>query len=320
MASDIVRYTATDGQEITLTPEDVLGYIASGGAQPSRKDVVSFMAKCQARGLNPLAGDAYLTVYNSKEGPVSSVIVSKEYFTRTAAQQETFQGFRAGIVVADGSGTLQYREGTMKLQGETLVGGWAEVIDSRWKVPARAEVSFDEYNQQRSLWRSKPCTMIRKVALVQALREAYPIAYGGLYDSSEMPSPERKGAEPQIAEIVDVQPTPPKRQAPAERPRRLDRLRALFSEAKALGVAISDPNDPFKGLLGWIHATYGCEPDELGDAQIGECELYAEKVVADAKSVGRGAERRDAGPLADSGTQEQEPHAESDFAEYDIEF
>ena len=31
-----------------------------------------------------------------------------------------------------------------------------------------------------------PATMIRKVALVQVLREAFPGTFGGLYDRSEM--------------------------------------------------------------------------------------------------------------------------------------
>ena len=40
--------------------------------------------------------------------------------------------------------------------------------------------------------------MIRKVALVQALREAYPGAYGGIYDSDEMPA----------ARVAEVPPAP----------------------------------------------------------------------------------------------------------------
>lgn len=47
-------------------------------------------------------------------------------------------------------------------------------------------VAFDEYNTGKSTWASKPATMIRKVALVQALREYFPEDYQGLYDSSEM--------------------------------------------------------------------------------------------------------------------------------------
>lgn len=179
----MVKYEATDGQEVMLTPGIVAKYIVTGGGQVSDKELYSFMMKCKSRGLNPLAGDAYLVCY----GGQASVIVSKDYFLRTASQQETFDGFKAGVVVLTKSG-LEYREGTLYGQTqEQLVGGWAEVYDKRFRVPIKATVSLGEYSTGKSLWASKPATMIRKVALVQALREAYPLSYGGIYDADEMP-------------------------------------------------------------------------------------------------------------------------------------
>lgn len=185
-----MRYQASDGAEVTLSPSVVAKYIIAGNQPASDKDIYAFMAKCQARHLNPLAGDAYMTTYRNKDGSVTSnVIVSKDYFVRTASQQPGFDGFKAGVVViSKRTGDLVYREGSLVgKETETLVGGWAEVYDKGRSHPSRAEVSLDEYNQHRSLWNSKPATMIRKVALVQALREAYPGAYGGLYDRDELP-------------------------------------------------------------------------------------------------------------------------------------
>lgn len=192
MSNGIVQYKATDGSEVKLSPGIVARYIVTGNQQAPDKDVYAFMAKCQARGLNPLAGDAYMTCYRSKDGSVSSsVIVSKDYFVRTATQQPSFDGMEAGVVVANKkTGELTYRPGCIVgKNSEALVGGWAEVYDKSRKHPSRAEVSFDEYNTGRSLWKSKPATMIRKVALVQAIREAYPGQFGGIYDADEMPEP-----------------------------------------------------------------------------------------------------------------------------------
>lgn len=188
----IVRYTASDGTEVKLSPAIVAKYVISGNGEASDKDVFSFLAKCRARGLNPLAGDAYMTSYRNRDGSTStSVIVSKDYFVRTATQQVGFDGMRAGVVVANRkTGELTYREGSIVgKNSECLVGGWAEVYDKGRRFASRAEVSLDEYDQGRSLWKSKPATMIRKVALVQALREAYPGAFGGIYDRDEMPEP-----------------------------------------------------------------------------------------------------------------------------------
>ncbi len=210
----IIRYKASDGSEVKLSPQIVANYIVSGNAQADPKDVFAFMAKCQARGLNPLAGDAYMTTYrNNKTGEVtSSVIVSKDYFVRTAAQQPDFDGIEAGVVVATKAG-LEYRPGALVgKQTEKLVGGWAKVHVKGRAHPSEAVVSLDEYDTGRSLWKTKPATMIRKVALVQALREAYPAAFAGVYDAGEMPEPVVPTVpqpQPQpVAPVVEPEPEP----------------------------------------------------------------------------------------------------------------
>ena len=204
MSEGIVKYKASDGSEVKLSPGIVARYIIAGNQPASDRDIYAFMAKCQARHLNPLAGDAYMTTYRNKDGSVTSnVIVSKDYFVRTAAQQPGFDGLRAGVVVHNKrTGELTYREGCIVgKETETLVGGWAEVYTKNRTHPSRAEVSLEEYNQHRSLWNTKPATMIRKVALVQALREAYPGAYGGIYDSDEMPEPVVPVAPPEPVSV-----------------------------------------------------------------------------------------------------------------------
>ena len=71
--------------------------------------------------------------------------------------------------------------------GEQLIGGWAKVYRKDCKVPFETTAMFKEYKGPAgSLWDSKPATMIRKVALVQALREAFPDMYGGLYSQEEI--------------------------------------------------------------------------------------------------------------------------------------
>ena len=95
-------------------------------------------------------------------------------------------------------------DGTLKLDGEKIVGGWAKVyIEGR--EPEMTTVSFEEYAGRKkdgslnSQWASKPATMIRKVAVVQALREAFPEDFGSLY------SPEEMG---EASEVIPEQDTP----------------------------------------------------------------------------------------------------------------
>lgn len=197
MSEAIVEYHAADGCDVKLSPAIVAKYIISGSGGASDKDIYAFMMKCQARGLNPLAGDCYMTSYKNRDGSVStSVITSKDYFVRTACGQDNFDGMQAGIVVVGRDGAMERREGSLcGSQTEKLVGGWAKVYIKNRKIPSYSEVSLEEYHQHRSLWNTKPATMIRKVALVQAIREAYPEQFGGIYDKDEMPEQETNQLE-----------------------------------------------------------------------------------------------------------------------------
>lgn len=182
---ELVRYKASDGTMVSMEPARLVSLLASG-SYVSDEDAAMIIARCKARGLNPLGGDAYVVV----RGGHAQLQVSKDYYMRTAAAQPTYDGLEAGVVVAKPDGSLERRRGALVSSNpkvEKLVGGWAEVYDTKRNHPSYAEVSLAEYDQRQSLWKTKPATMIRKVAVVQALREAYPDAFTGVYDEVEMP-------------------------------------------------------------------------------------------------------------------------------------
>lgn len=209
-----VSYTANDGSAVSLTAADVVRYCAPG-AMVTEQECAMFLGVCKARGLNPFARDCYLVKY--QDNP-ASIITSKDYFTRTAAAQPTFDGHEAGIIVLTKAG-LEYRDGSFFLNaaGETLVGGWATVHDKRRAHPCKAAVALSEYSTGRSLWRSKPATMIRKVALVQALREAYPERFQGLYDRDEMGEAGEQARDAELTyEVPAPTPAPVAEDAPVE--------------------------------------------------------------------------------------------------------
>jgi len=152
--------------------------------QPTDNEIALFIETCRARGMNPLLRDAYLIKYDDKSP--AQIVTGKEYFTKMA--QRRGGGFKAGIVVArEGQEELIRKEGTIfrKDVGETLVGGWAVVTTSD-RGDFEQSPSMEEYASNRGLWGKMPATMIRKVALVAALREAYPDDLGGMYDAAEM--------------------------------------------------------------------------------------------------------------------------------------
>jgi phage recombination protein Bet len=139
-----------------------------------------------ARIGSPGKAKAPFQAYLVKYGADATMIVGKEAFTRKAEQNAMFDGFKAGVIVENGNEELEEREGTFIKSGEKLLGGWAEVFRKDRSMPFKITVSLQEYNTNQSLWRTKPGTMIRKVALVQCLRECFPSEFSGMYDSAEI--------------------------------------------------------------------------------------------------------------------------------------
>ena len=183
-----------DGGQV-LTADTVKRYLVSGGGDVSDQEVLMFIELCKAQGLNPFVRDAYLIKYKSKNpnfDTPATTIVGKDFFIKKANENPNFEGMKAGIVVTNENDEIIEREGSLKLPGENIVGGWCEVYRSDRKVPIKSVVAFEEYVQKKnngevnSMWSSKPGTMIRKVAQSQALREAFPNELRGLYQQEEM--------------------------------------------------------------------------------------------------------------------------------------
>ena len=181
--ADIVKYEA-GGQEIKLDPMTVRKYLVSGGNNVTDQEVMYFMELCKAQKLNPFIRDAYLVKYGSQ---AASIVVGKDAFTKRAEANPNYAGKKAGVIVVNLKKDIEYREGSFYIKGrEELVGGWAKVNFKNGKESELITVALDEYNTKKSLWASKPGTMIRKVAVVQALREAFPNSLSKLYIEEEM--------------------------------------------------------------------------------------------------------------------------------------
>lgn len=188
-----------NGIQVRLTPDTVKNYLVSGDKDKvTMQEVVMFMNLCKFNGLNPWLNEAYLIKYGNEP---ATIVAGKDAFTKRAEGNPNFDGYKAGLILTDENmEEITYREGSFKLPNEVLVGGYAEVYRKDRDHSYRAEVTFEEYAGRKKdgtlnrQWASKPTTMIRKVALVQALREAFPGTLCGMY------SPEEQGVE----EPIDV--------------------------------------------------------------------------------------------------------------------
>lgn len=179
------------GQQIYLTPALVKQYLVSGDARAvTNEEVGMFMMLCKSQSLNPFNREAYLIKFGSKP---ATMITGKDTFTKRANRNPNYEGTEAGVIVVNLKGEIENREGSFYIKGkEQLVGGWAKVHTKNKKYADMITVSYDEYEGKKndgkpnSNWATRPGTMIRKVALVQALREAFPEDFVGMYTAEEM--------------------------------------------------------------------------------------------------------------------------------------
>lgn len=185
-SSDPVEIEAMDGQRMTVTFDDVRNFICK---EATIAECRIFLETCKQYHLNPFTKEAYLIHYDNKNGDTASTIVlGKTCYMKMAEAHPQYDGFEAGVIVMDeAAGELIHREGSIVYRGETLVGGWAKTYRKDRSRSFYEEVNFSEYDTKKSLWVTKPATMIRKVALVHTLREAFPATFGGLIDESEVP-------------------------------------------------------------------------------------------------------------------------------------
>lgn len=188
--ANIVKYE-TDNGEVTLSKDIVKRYLVSGDASKvTDQEVMMFIQLCKYQNLNPFLREAYLIKFGNSP---ATMVTGKDTFVKRAAKSKLCTGYEAGVIVQKEDGTVEYRKGALVLPKETLVGGWARVYRKDWGVPMEITVGLEEYQRYNNKgdlmtnWQKMPATMIRKVALVQALREAIPEEFGGLYSPEEMP-------------------------------------------------------------------------------------------------------------------------------------
>ena len=142
---------------------------------------------------------------------------------KRASGSAEYDGMTSGIVVLNNeTGEMIYRKGTITIEGEQIIGGWAEVFRKDRTHITRIEVSFNEYAGRKkdgslnNQWATKPATMIRKVAQVQALREAFPESLSNLYTSEEQGIDEPTGSVIEQPAEVTAEPTLAPKAEPAE--------------------------------------------------------------------------------------------------------
>lgn len=220
--TNLIEYMAGD-EQIKLSPEMVKRFLVNGGGNITNEELFMFMNLCRYQHLNPFTREVYLIKYGDRQA--ATMVVGKDVHLKRAKRHPEFAGVQAGIILQSTDGNCYDREGTFyNPETEKLVGGWAKVLVKGWDAPLYNSVNLSEYigrkanGEVNGQWASKPATMIRKVAIVQALREAFPEDTAGMYVQEEIPEAQNVRLDEQAvvvdAEIVETPQEEPKKEEP----------------------------------------------------------------------------------------------------------
>lgn len=150
--------------------------VAKGTTESEFKLFLYTAAKYQ---LDPLVKQVWCVKYDAKSP--AQIFCGRDGFLSIAHRSGQFDGMESGTKMVDGE-----------------LYGWCRVYRKDMSHPFTVAVPLSEYNTGNGLWRTKPRTMIQKVAESQALRRAFDIS--GIY------SPEEIETEPQ--EPINITPEP----------------------------------------------------------------------------------------------------------------
>ncbi|PRX38630.1 phage recombination protein Bet [Planifilum fimeticola] len=164
-----------------------------GGTEDEAKH---FIEVCEMFGLNPLLNDIVFQRYETRQGPRTNFITTRDGLIRIASMHPDYVGAPVSNVVREGDefeflpseGNVKHKFG--KKRGG-IIGAYA-ILKHRRFHPVSVFVDFEEYFKANArsqggpspIWDKMPSAMIQKVAEVFVLRRQFPL--GGLYTVEEM--------------------------------------------------------------------------------------------------------------------------------------
>ena len=151
-------------------------YLSSMGLNLPQGQKEQFLELCSGLNLNPFKREIYAVGYGQK----FNIIVGYEVYLKKADMTGRCDGW------------------SVKTEGEgDSLKAVVEIHRKDYKMPFVHEVYLDEYRQDTQIWRSKPKTMLKKVAMAQGFRLAFPSDFGGMPHIAEEYDPEMDQPQPQ---------------------------------------------------------------------------------------------------------------------------
>lgn len=167
MSTEVAKKEKNAVQVVDFTAK-ATEYLTAMGLQLPDKHKKMFVELSQAYGLNPFKREIYAVGYGNN----FNVITGYEVYLKRAERTGLLDGYETNWE-EDANGSIKSCTCTVYRKDR--------------QHPTKQKVYFAEYNLGTAIWKSKPHTMIEKVAIAQAFRKAFPDELGGMpYTAEEM--------------------------------------------------------------------------------------------------------------------------------------
>lgn len=231
----------------TLNSAIVRKYLDPKGTATD-EELAYFIAQAKVQNLNPFTKEIYFIKYGNQP---AQIVVALKAFQKKADAHPEFDGMESGIIY-EKDGEIKRSDGAFLPKDADILGGWATVYRKDRSHPTKIEVTFSEYDNSKirkegpvntygkenkpNTWDDKPSIMIRKVAIVTALREAFPNELGGVYEADE------------LRDLKDVTPTESRDEVMARKMAEIEQMKQEQSQAQQKQAQpTEDDMSPFGG-------------------------------------------------------------------------
>jgi len=174
--ADLIPFTQSQ-KDWNFDMKEVIRHVDPQG-NGSPQEHKYFFELCKAQKLNPLIKEVYFIKYGSSP---AAVVINVDTFVSRANEHPDYDGYTAGWII----GTEADPKMTEMPFGK-LIGAWCKVGRKGKTHSVAATVRFEAFDTGKSRWKIDPWGMIQKCAIAAAHRKAYPKAFTGLYEWSEM--------------------------------------------------------------------------------------------------------------------------------------
>ena len=157
-----------------------------------------FVGLGKATGLNPFLREIWSVKY--QENTPAQVFIGRDGYRKAAQSHPDYEWHEPDSIYENDlfeklNGQISHKY-NLKDRGK-LIGAYCLVKRKSSTKPVCIRVSIEEYSTGKSLWNTKPETMIKKVAEAQALRLCFQDLLGGTYGEEELPP------TPAVMRVVD---------------------------------------------------------------------------------------------------------------------